>query len=426
MNTQTLRSTLSPSSEQAPHRVATAAGHARTPAFAGGAPRGWRGRWLARIASRLERGQISIITPDGATIEHAASREGTTATLVIHRWRALRRLATGGDIGFARAYIDGDWSSPDLAALIALVAENIAAFEAVMEGIGPIRIATRLRHLLRSNSRSGSRRNIAFHYDLGNDFYSLWLDESMTYSAACALPPGTTLEAAQQAKLARIVELLAVGPGDRVLEIGCGWGALAARIAESGAHVTGLTLSREQLGHAQDSARRQGLSDRVDLRLEDYRDTTGQFDAIVSIEMLEAVGEAYWPTYFARLRACLRPGGRAVLQAITMHEDRFESYRRDTDFIQHYVFPGGMLPTPGIIADEARKAGLALLRTETFADGYAETLAHWRQRFNAAWPAIAALGFDERFRRMWHYYLSYCEAGFRTRATDVGFYVLQG
>ena len=386
---------------------------------------GWRLGWLARIAALLERGQITILTPDGARVEHTAPQPGPAALLHIHRWRALRRLATGGDIGFAQAYIDGDWTSPDLTALIALVAENIRAFDAIIDGFVPMRVASRLRHMLRSNSRAGSRRNIEFHYDLGNDFYRLWLDESMTYSAACALPPGTSLEAAQAAKLSRIVDLLDVLPGQRVLEIGCGWGALAARIAQTGAHVTGLTLSREQLAFARDAARQQGLADRVDLRLEDYRDATGQFDRIVSIEMLEAVGEAYWPTYFAALRARLRPGGRAVLQVITIAEDRFDSYRRDTDFIQHFVFPGGMLPTPRIIAEQARKAGLALLATHHFPDGYADTLAHWRQRFAAAWPAIATQGFDERFRRMWHYYLSYCEAGVRTRATDVGFYVME-
>ena len=399
---------------------------AAAPGTAGMHPRGWRQRWLARLAARLECGQITMVTPDGARIDHTGTRPGSVGVVVIHRWRALYRLLAGGDIGFAKAYIDGDWSSPDLAALIALVAQNIATFEAVIGGMPAVRLLSRLRHRRRGNTKAGSRRNIEFHYDLGNDFYRLWLDESMTYSAACAVPPGTSLEAAQQAKLARIVGLLDVAPGHRVLEIGCGWGALAARIAQGGAHVTGLTLSSEQRNFAQHLLHRQGLAESVDIRLEDYRDTTGQFDAIVSIEMLEAVGEAYWPTYFERLRARLKPGGKAVLQVITMHEDRYEAYRRDTDFIQHFVFPGGMLPTPGIIAEQARKAGLALLGTETFADGYADTLAHWRQRFTAAWPAIAALGFDERFRRMWHYYLSYCEAGFRTRATDVGFYVLGG
>ena len=390
------------------------------------APRGWQQRWLARITGVLETGQITIVTPNGASVTHAAPHAGSAATLVIHRWRALRRLAMGGDIGFARAYIDGDWSSPDLAALIGLVAENIAAFGAVTEGFWPMHLLNRLRHRLRDNSRRGSRRNIQFHYDLGNEFYRLWLDESMTYSAACSLPAGTTLEEAQRAKLARIVDLLDVEPGHRVLEIGCGWGALAAQVAKAGAHVTGLTLSQEQLAFAQGKAQEHGLTDQIDIRLEDYRDVSGQFDRVVSIEMLEAVGETYWPTYFERLRQRLKPGGKAVLQVITMREDRFEAYRRDTDFIQAFIFPGGMLPTQGIIAEHAGKAGLHVLGAETFAEGYADTLAQWRQRFTAAWPTIENLGFDDRFRRLWHYYLSYCEAGFRTRTTNVGLYVLAG
>ena len=387
---------------------------------------GWRQQWLARMVQQLETGQITIVTPDGQRISHTAKQPGSNGVIVLHRWRALRKLMSGGDIGFAGSYIDGDWSSPDLAALIALIAQNMAAFQKAINGFGPMRLVNRLRHLLRGNSKRGSRRNIEFHYDLGNDFYQLWLDDSLTYSAACAVPANATLVEAHQAKLDRIVEMLEIEPGHRVLEIGCGWGALAAHIAKAGAHVTGLTLSREQLAYATDRAHHHGLAHKIDLRLEDYRDVAGQYDRIVSIEMLEAVGEAYWPTYFERLRACLKPGGKAVLQVITMAEDRFESYRRDTDFIQHFVFPGGMLPTGDIIAEQANKAGLSLIGSETFADGYADTLAHWRQRFAAAWPDIAALGFDERFRRLWHYYLSYCEAGFRTLSTNVGFYQLGG
>ena len=386
----------------------------------------WQTRQLEKITACLECGRITIVTPGGAHIEHTAAHPGPDATIVLHSWRALRRLVTGGDIGFARAYIEGEWSSPDLTAFIALVADNILAFQAVMDGFWPIRWAGRLRHLARANSARGSRRNIAFHYDLGNDFYRLWLDDSMTYSAARALPPGTTLEQAQADKLARIAELLDITPGQRVLEIGCGWGALARVMAARGAHVTGLTLSQEQAAFARAAAADAGQRDSIDIRLQDYRAATGEFDRIVSIEMIEAVGEAYWPTYFAALRARLKPGGKAVLQAITMREDRFDSYRRDADFIQYFVFPGGMLPAHSVIAAEARRAGLTLTRAESFAEGYADTLAEWRRRFTARWAEIAALGFDERFRRLWHYYLCYCEAGFRTRTTDVGLYVLQG
>ena len=387
--------------------------------------RGWRARQLARITACLDRGRITIVTPGGTRIEHAAPHPGPDATIMLHSWRSLSRLAAGGDIGFARAYIEGEWSSPDLTAVIALVAENILAFEAVLNGFWPISWASRLRHLARANSRRGSRRNIAFHYDLGNEFYRLWLDDSMTYSAARHLPVGTTLEAAQADKLARIVDLLDIAPGQQVLEIGCGWGALARAMAARGAHVTGLTLSQEQAAFARAAAEADGLSDRIDIRLQDYREVTGQFDRIVSIEMLEAVGEAYWPVYFDRLRSCLKPGGKAVLQVITMRDDRFESYRRDTDFIQHFVFPGGMLPSQDVIASGAQNAGLTAQCAEHFAEGYADTLAEWRRRFTATWNDSAALGFDERFRRLWHYYLCYCEAGFRTRTTDVGLYVLR-
>ena len=386
----------------------------------------WRTRQLARITACLERGRITIVTPGGGHIEHAAAHPGHEATVVLHSWRALRRLVTGGDIGFARAYMEGEWSSPDLTAFIALVADNILAFETVLDGFLLIRWAGRLRHLARANSRAGSRRNIAFHYDLGNDFYRLWLDDSMSYSAARAVPQGITLEAAQADKLERIVELLDIMPGQRVLEIGCGWGALACAIAARGAHVTGLTLSQEQAAFARKAAEEAGLSDSIDIRLQDYREVAGTFDRIVSIEMIEAVGEAYWPVYFDTLRARLTPGGKAVLQVITMGEDRFDSYRADTDFIQYFVFPGGMLPATSVIASEARRAGLSLHNAETFAEGYADTLAEWRRRFTARWDEIAALGFDERFRRLWHYYLCYCEAGFRTRTTDVGLYVLRG
>lgn len=398
-------------------------GLGEAPAALAAAPHGL-GAWLIRRAlSCIESGRLSIVTPDGARYDHAAATPGAEATLVIHDWRALRRLARSGDIGFAEGYIAGDWSSPDLVALITLVAENVAHLQRVMDGWAPVRLASRLKHLARRNSASGSRRNIAFHYDLGNDFYRHWLDASMTYSSALRVRPGQTLEAAQAEKLARIAALLAPGPQDRVLEIGCGWGALAAHLAGHAASVTGVTLSREQLDWGRRSVA--DLGDRVDLRLQDYRAVTETYDRIVSIEMIEAVGERYWPVYFDKLRACLAPGGRAVLQVITIREDRFDAYRSGSDFIQRYIFPGGMLLTSQAIAREAGRAGLRLADAETFGIGYAETLAEWRRRFDKAWPDIARLGFDDRFRRLWDYYLCYCEAGFRAGTIDVGLYVLE-
>ncbi|WP_445678706.1 class I SAM-dependent methyltransferase [Radicibacter daui] len=395
------------------------AGEARQP--------GWfTRRALHALLATLQAGRLTVHLPDGSRLDHAGRDAGPEAMLILHNWRPLRRLLIGGDTGFAEAYMEGDWTSPDLMALLELAARNIGALNDRLGGLWPLRLARRLAHLARPNSRSGSRRNIAAHYDLGNAFYAEWLDERMLYSAALYSDSGQTLEAAQAAKLARIRELLAVPAGARVLEIGCGWGALAADIGAEGAHVTGLTLSREQHAHARAVMEKAGLQERVDIRLQDYRDVSGRFERIVSIEMIEAVGEAYWPTYFARLRECLAPGGRVVLQAITIAPERFEGYRRSADFIQSYVFPGGMLLTEGAIAEQGLEAGLKLVAKENFGIGYALTLADWRRRFHAAWPRIARLGFDERFRRLWDYYLCYCEAGFRAGTIDVGFYVLEG
>jgi cyclopropane-fatty-acyl-phospholipid synthase len=384
------------------------------------------GPWLVRrVLRHLECGRLTVILPSGERIAHVGRVAGPHGVLELHNLRALRRLLTRGDVGFAEGFIAGDWTSPDLTALIAMAAENAARLDRTMDGFWPVRLWRRLGHALRRNSAGGSRRNIAFHYDLGNDFYRLWLDESMTYSSARRIAPGQSLEAAQGEKLDRIAELLSLGGGEQVLEFGCGWGALAARVAGQCRSVTGLTLSAEQLAYAREQATAKGLSGRVDLRLQDYRDEQARYDRIVSIEMLEAVGEAYWPAYFGKLRDCLKPGGKIVLQAITIRKDRFGSYKRSPDFIQRYVFPGGMLPTQAILAEQAKRAGLAVTTSETFGEGYADTLAEWRRRFDAAWPKIATLGFGPDFRRLWNYYLSYCEAGFRTGTIDVGLYVLE-
>ncbi|MBA2932885.1 class I SAM-dependent methyltransferase [Sphingomonas sp. CGMCC 1.13654] len=384
------------------------------------------GPWLVRrLLRHLECGRLTVILPSGERIAHVGRWAGPHGVMELRNLRALRRLLTRGDVGFAEGFIAGDWSSPDLTALIAMAAENVSRLDRTTDGFWPVRLWRQLGHALKRNSANGSRRNIAFHYDLGNDFYRLWLDESMTYSSACRIAPGQSLEAAQGEKLDRIAELLSLGGDEDVLEIGCGWGALAARLAEQSRSVTGLTLSVEQLAYAREQFASTSLSDRVDLRLQDYREEQARYDRIVSIEMLEAVGESYWPAYFGKLRDCLRPGGRVVLQAITIREDRFNSYKRSPDFIQRYIFPGGMLPTQAILADQAERAGFAVATSETFGEGYADTLAEWRGRFDAAWPKVAALGFDADFRRLWDYYLSYCEAGFRTGTIDVGLYVLE-
>jgi cyclopropane-fatty-acyl-phospholipid synthase len=384
-----------------------------------------RGRVLRSALRAIDTGRLTIILPSGESIEHSGKFPGNTATIALHDHRVFRRILAGGDLGFADGFIAGEWTTPDLVALIGLFADNAARLQRTMDGLVAVRLFNRLKHVLRGNSRAGAKRNIAFHYDLGNDFYRLWLDDSMTYSSACAVAAGQTLELAQAARLERIAGLLDLQGGEQVLEIGIGWGALAAHLAPRCAGVTGLTLSREQLTFAEQRCRNARLTN-VDLRLQDYRDVDETFERIVSIEMLEAVGEEWWPTYFGKLRSCLAPGGTAVLQVITMREDRFASYRTNTDFIQQYIFPGGMLPTPAIIVQQAELAGLKLQTVDRFGQGYAATLAEWRRRFLAAEAEVAALGFDAEFRRLWEYYLCYCEAGFRSGTIDVGLYVLKG
>jgi cyclopropane-fatty-acyl-phospholipid synthase len=399
-------------------------GKTRTLGSIGNRKEGLIARVLRRMIAQIEFGHITVVLPSGDRIEHYGAQAGLSATLVLHRWRAIRRLISQGDLGFAEAYIDGDWSSPDLPALLELAARNIAVLDRKMSGFWPVRMFNRVQHVLCANSKTGSRRNISFHYDLGNTFYERWLDPGMTYSSALYAHPNQTLEEAQEAKLSRIEKLLDLRGGENILEIGCGWGALAVRLACAGARVTGVTLSSEQLTLSRQRVEQEALVGKVALELTDYRDIEGCYDRIVSIEMMEAVGEAYWPTYFKTLHDRLNVGGIAVLQVITIDEARFEAYRGSTDFIQRHIFPGGMLPTKAIIIEQGAQAGLKLISTQSFGQSYAATLAEWRKRFLASWPIITEMGFPERFRRLWDYYLCYCEAGFRAATIDVGFYVL--
>ena len=387
------------------------------------APRGLLAAMLGRMLRRLECGDLTVILADGQRLVARGSTEGPSGHIHLHRGRALRRLLTGGDIGFAEAYMDGDWSSPDLAALIEVAARNQSVLPGVEGGAWPSRLANRLYHRLRANSLAGSRRNIVSHYDLGNDFYASWLDPGMSYSSGLYKTPSDSLDAAQAAKQDRVLDLLSLRPGQSVLEIGIGWGGLAERLIRSGGLVAGVTLSPSQLSYAAARLRRGGLM--ADLHLRDYREIDGSYDRIVSIEMLEAVGEDWWPVYFAKLRGLLAPGGVAVLQTITIAEDRFASYRRGADFIQRHVFPGGMLPAPSVLRARIEEAGLAVEAVETFGESYALTLNAWRTRFDAAWPRIARQGFPPRFKRLWDYYLAYCEAGFRAGALDVGLWRLR-
>ena len=380
------------------------------------------GRVFSRIARRIVCGSLTVRTPAGETLRFEGPEPGPSAELVFARWRALLRLATGGSLGFAEAYMAGDWSSPDLATFLELVARNEEDLS-VPNGLAPLRVINRLIHRARRNTRRGSRRNIAAHYDLGNAFYAPWLDVGMSYSSAIYKTGSETLDEAQDAKIERVMEQLGLKGGEKVLEIGCGWGALAEAMMRShGCQVTGLTLSHEQLAYAQKRLAQSAHNGSADLKLQDYRDAGGVFDRIVSIEMIEAVGADHWAHYFGVLRDRLKRGGLAVLQAITIDERRFEAYRQSPDFIQRYIFPGGMLPTRSIMKEQVQKAGLILEHAEHFASSYAQTLAEWQKRFEAAWPKIAELGFDTRFRRMWEYYLAYCQAGFRMGAIDVGLY----
>jgi cyclopropane-fatty-acyl-phospholipid synthase len=377
---------------------------------------------VRRFLTRIDAGDLTVELPSGARLAHKGARPGPQAFLAIHRWRAIWRLILRGDVAFAESYIAGDWSSHDLPAFIELAARNIESLQANISGSFAARVIARLRHFARANTRTGSRKNITFHYDLGNSFYQCWLDPSMTYSSALYTGAFETLEDAQARKIRRIAELLDIHKDNDVLEIGCGWGALAISLAQHCRSVTGVTLSAEQLVHAKDRVRDAGLEDSVALELRDYRDITGSFDRIVSIEMIEAVGEAFWPNYFQALHDRLRPGGSVVLQAITIDESRFESYRQSPDFIQRHVFPGGMLPTRSAIVREGEKVGLAFSFSERFGESYAQTLSEWRRRFLASRKAVATMGFSEEFQRMWDYYLSYSEGAFRAGVIDVGFY----
>lgn len=377
-------------------------------------------RWLFRLLSQLRCGGIELQCPDGRKLSFAGTSPGPQATLMLHDWNVCGDMLSRGDIGLAEAYIAGRADSADLMQLLLLGALNEQAIEQAIHGRWWATLAYRLRHWLRPNSRHGSRKNIHAHYDLGNDFYGLWLDSGMTYSAALFEgDAGRSLEDAQAAKYARILSELGARPGEHILEVGCGWGAFAEHAARAGCRVTGITISQAQLEHARQRIAAADLQDQVELKLLDYRDLEGQFDHVVSIEMFEAVGESYWPGYFAMLRDRLRPGGRAVVQSITIADAKFERYRSGTDFIQQYIFPGGMLPSPRRFRDVAAGQGLEVAEMHDFGPDYAETLRFWHRRFNAAAARVQALGFDERFMRTWRFYLAYCEAGFRARATGV-------
>lgn len=390
-------------------------------------PRDRRLRLGLGIARMIKTGTMEVVLPDGSVHHFAGSEPGPNATMIVRDARMIAKLVFGGSLGLAEAYLEGWWDSPNLIEVLRSGTLNEAAWEDMLRGKLWARAVNFVAHRLRPNTRKGARRNISEHYDLGNDFYASWLDETMTYSAAMFDSGNSCLATAQAAKIHRLCRALDLRPGMAVLEIGCGWGGFAEVAARDyGAKVVGVTLSRAQLDYGLARIEAAGLGDQVSLRLQDYRDVSERFDRIASIEMFEAVGEQYWPTYFDCVRERLKPGGLAGLQVITIADRYFEDYRSGADFIQRYVFPGGMLPSPTRFTQEIARAGLALRESVWFGHDYAETLARWQHSFQAAWPRIGLMSrqYDTRFKRLWEYYLAYCEAGFRAGWTDVGQFVI--
>jgi len=372
------------------------------------------------IALRISRGRLDFVLPDGRRFRAEGREPGPVAEIVAHDPDVFARLIREGELGFCDAYIDGGWSSPDLQAFLDLIqAGNEGVYDG-FPGMGLVRAYERLRFWLQSNSKRQAKKNIAYHYDLGNDFYRLWLDDTMTYSSALFLTGQESLEKAQTQKYASMVDRIGAQPGDHVLEIGCGWGGFAEYAAkERGLRVTGLTISQAQHDYAVARMAKAGLSDRVEIRLQDYRDERGSYDGIASIEMFEAVGERYWPAYFDTLRDRLKPGRHATLQIITIADRRWEHYRKNVDFIQKYIFPGGMLPSPGALKREIARAGLTFRDSFEFGQSYSQTLRRWHDSFNARWDEVRAMGFDDRFRRMWNFYLTSCAGAFAGGNCDV-------
>lgn len=379
---------------------------------------------LVRLAlgfgSRLRRGTLDVTLPDGRVVRLGGLEPGPAAAMMVYNYSFATRLLNGGDIGIAEAYLNGDWDTPDLTQFLYVFCVNHELIKAMLGNKPATRFIQMVQHWFNRNTRRQARRNIYAHYDIGNAFYSAWLDSSMTYSSALFEDDTADLTAAQKNKYRRLAEAIDLRPGQKLLEIGCGWGGFAEFVAKTfGADVVGLTISREQRDFAQKRIHEAGLADRVEIRLQDYRDERNQYDRIASIEMIEAVGEQFWPKYFSQLRDRLLPGGLAGIQAITIQDSMFQSYRREVDFIQRYIFPGGMLPSPQILKSLGERFGIPIIRERIFGQDYAKTLATWRNNFHAAWPNLKQLGFDDRFRRLWEYYLSYCEAGFLSGNIDV-------
>ena len=378
-------------------------------------------KWL----SRIEAGELKAVFPSNFQKVYSGGQVGPTADIQINSWKLVPRLLLSGDMGLAESFLSGEWETSNLTQLILLGDINERALGNAVTPSKFINLIEKLRHQRRDNSKRGSRRNIAAHYDLGNEFYSHWLDNSMSYSSALFTDFGEELEVGQNRKYQRLAKALKLKEGDQVLEIGCGWGGFAEIAAkEYKCNVVGITLSNEQAKFAQRRMQENQLSNLVDIRIEDYRDVQGSFDKIVSIEMFEAVGEEHWRNYFETIKTRLKPGGLAGIQSITIANEFFETYKRRPDFIQKYIFPGGILPSEDKLNNAVSSAGLKILDDYYFGKSYAETLRRWQSTFEQKWDDIKNLGFDEKFQNMWRYYLSYCEAGFETGHINVGQFLI--
>jgi len=381
------------------------------------------GRQFDQVLGGIAIGQLSLTWPDGHTTQHGVFSEQLeeNAHVVLRNFKPIRSLMFNGQVGFAESYLAGDWTTDSLENLFRLIMNNDGNIRQLIKGSRLARFFNNRQHGRNDNTKQGSQRNIAYHYDLGNDFYKLWLDRSMSYSSGI-YEKDVTLETAQQNKLQNVSQLLDPEPGARVLEIGCGWGSMAKHLAtENACDVRAISLSAEQLAYAREHNNVENLTH---FQFADYREIDGKFDHIVSIEMFEAVGERYWTTYFNKVHELLENGGTAVVQIITILEDFFDNYRANPDFIQRYIFPGGMLPTRSQLTRLIDEAGFELVQSQWFGDSYADTLRDWRERFEAVSRDVRSQGFDERFMRMWRYYLTYCETGFRFGRTNVGQLVL--
>ena len=383
-------------------------------------------RFALRLLLRLKTGSLTVRLPDGRDLIFQGQKPGPDARLELNNYKIVRKVFAGGDVGFAESYMDGDWDTPDLPAVLSAFSANLDEMHFIVAG-GPLtRFFHWVFHKLNANTKSQAKKNIEAHYDLGNDFYELWLDPSMTYSSARFKSETQSLEAAQQEKYAALARMIDLKPDSHALEIGCGWGGFAEYAAKHvGAKVTCLTLSPSQRDYALERIQTQQLTDKVDIKLQDYRDETGAYDAVASIEMFEAVGQEYWPSFFSKVRDVLKPGGKAGFQIITIRDDLFETYAKRTDFIQRYIFPGGVLPSVTKLREQFDRAALEFDAMEAFGKDYARTLNRWLHSFRDAWEEIRPMGFDERFKRMWEFYLAYCEAGFQTGRIDVAQFAVQ-